>query len=284
MEEKHASWLNLLQAAEPSWLKPYVDIFVVHTVLVIVVLVLGAWLMSRRLELVPRRPLQSIGEWVYETLAGLSASIIPHDGARYTPVLGTFFVYILALNLCGVVPGFLSPTARLNTTLALGLMAILTAQWVGMRVNGPRYWKRFIPDVSTTPSVRDVGEGPLYLRIVLFVVFLVLKPLLFLIFLVLKPIEELVKPLSLAIRLFGNIFGDDTTIAQFAILGAGALGVFFAPQGVTLVSGVTGVLGAALSVGITAVMVGFALFVAFIQAFVFTLLTGAYITFAIEME
>ncbi len=257
MEEHHASWLNLLVALEPEWLRPYVDVFVLHVLLVILLLGVLAWLSSRRLEMVPRTRLQTVGEWIFEGLAGLCRSLIPHHGERYVGIVGSFFLFVLALNLMGLIPGFLSPTARLNTTLALGLMSITIAQVVGLRVNGLRYLGRFF--------VKTKGGFPIFVH-----------PF--------KIIEEAVKPMSLAIRLFGNIFGDDTTVAQFALLGAGALGMLIDPTSTALTLRLGGLVGAVLGIAITAVMVSFALFVAFIQALVFSILTSAYLLFAIEME
>jgi F-type H+-transporting ATPase subunit a len=284
MEEHHASWLNALVSVEPAWLRPYVDVFVIHVLLVVLLLGLGAWLITRRLALIPRGNLQSLGEWIYESLAGFAKSILPHHGERYVGIIGSFFLFILAMNLFGLIPGCLSPTSRLNTTLALGLMAIISAQVIGMRENGMRYWKRFVPDLSGIPTVRDIGDVSPVMKVILLPVFLPLKPFLFVVLFILKPIEELVKPLSLAIRLFGNVFGDDTVIAQFALLGAGALTMILHPTGGSALVAGGGVLIALLSTGMTVVMAGFAVFVSFIQAFVFAFLTATYILFAIEME
>jgi F-type H+-transporting ATPase subunit a len=264
MEEHHASWLNALVALEPAWLRPYLDVFVIHVLLVILLLSLLAWRAGRRLESRPTRKLQLAGEWVYESLENLCRSLIPHHGERYTPLIGGLFLYILCLNLFGLIPGFLSPTSRLNTTVALGLSSIILAQVVGWRVNGPRYLKRWVPSMAGVPA---------YLWFFFF-------PLMF----VLHIVEELVKPLSLSIRLFGNIFGDDTAVAQFALLGAGALGTVFNPLSASVGLRLGGVVGALLGVGITSVMISFAIFVALIQALVFSILTAAYALFAIEME
>lgn len=264
MEEHHASWLNALVGLEPAWLRPYLDVFTIHVLLAVILLSVLAWRASRRLELQPTRKLQLAGEWVYGALENLSRSLIPHHGERYTPIIGGLFLYVLCLNLLGLIPGFLSPTARLNTTVALGLSSVVLAQIVGWRVNGPAYLLRWIPSMAGVPP---------YLWFFFF-------PLMF----VLHIVEELVKPLSLSIRLFGNIFGDDTAVAQFALLGAGALGTLFDPMSASVGLKLGGLLGAILGVGITGVMISFAIFVALIQALVFSILTGAYLLFAIERE
>ncbi len=264
MEEHHASWLNAVVALEPAWLRPYLDVFVLHTLLVVVFLGVVAWLASRRLQVAPTGKLQLFGEWVYEALEGLSRSIIPHHGERYTPIIGSFFLFVLFLNLFGLIPGFLSPTSRLSTTLALGLASIISAQVIGWRVNGPGYIKRWLPSMAGIPFY--------------------LVPFLFPLMFLLHIVEELIKPLSLAIRLFGNVFGDDTAVAQFALLGAGAIGLLFNPLGASALVQIGGAAGAVLGMAFTALMVCFAIFMGFIQAFVFSLLTGVYVLLAIEME
>ena len=257
MEEHVGSWLNPVAEALPAWLRPYLDVHLLFALLVVVVLGTLAWASSRRLSLVPTGKLQSVGEWAYEGLLGLSRGILGHEAERYVWVMGGFFVYILALNVLGLIPGFLSPSARLNTTFALALCSVTLAQVIGIRHNGLRYFTRFFICYKGIPVFPHL----------------------------LKMLEELIKPVSLAIRLFGNVFGDDTAVAQFAALGAGALAVF-GPSAVGAGVGlkIGGALGALLGVGITSMMISLALLVAFIQAFVFALLTGSYILFAIEME
>ena len=264
MEAHHGGWLNLLFEREPQWLRPWVDLFVLHTLLAVVLLGVLAWLAGRSLRQARPGPLAAVGQWAHEGLSGLSASIIPHNGARWAPIIGSFFLFILTMNLMGLIPGFVSPTARINTTGALGLLAVLAAQVVGVKVNGWRYFKRFIP---------SMGGTPWWLAWFLFII---LFPL--------HLVEELIKPLSLAIRLFGNIFGDDAAVLQFALLGAGALALVLDPGSAGLLIRAGGVVGAGLSVAMTAMMIVLAIFVAFVQALVFSMLTGVYVLFAIEME
>jgi F-type H+-transporting ATPase subunit a len=257
MEEHAGSWLNPLVQALPAGLRPYLDAATMFALLAAVLLGILAWRSSRRLSLVPANGLQSVGEWTYEELLGLTRGVLGHEAERYVWILGSFFIYIIFINLLGVIPGCISPSTRLNTTIPLALCAITIAQVIGMKHNGWRYWGRFCFHVWRIPI-----PNPL------------------------KIVEEIVKPISLSIRLFGNIFGDDTAALQFALMGAGALGIFFSPAGLTtgLLARGGGFLEALLWVALTAVMLGFALLVAFIQAFVFSLLAGAYIMFAVEME
>jgi F-type H+-transporting ATPase subunit a len=258
MEQHVGSWLNPLAAALPAGLRALIDVHLLFALGVVALIGLLAWGSSRRLELVPTRKLQSVGEWAYEGLMGLSRGILGEAADHYGWIMGSFFIYILFLNLTGLIPGFLSPTARVNTTLALALCSITIAQIVGIQRNGVRYFTRFF--ICTKKGI------PLFPQ-----------PL--------KILEELIKPVSLSMRLFGNIFGDDTAVAAFAVLGAGALTLLFGASPAAGVLGrCEGLVGLPLGVGITAVMIAMGMLVAFIQAMVFALLTGAYILFAIEME
>ncbi len=257
MTEEHGTWLNPVAEALPGWLRPYVDVNVLYAALIILLLAVLAWQSSRRLQLVPRNKAQGLGEWIYELLVHFCRSMLGPHGDRFVGIIGSFFLYIFALNVIGLIPGFLSPTARLNTTVGLALMAITLAQFAGIQINGLRYFTRFLI------TIRDI---PVFIN-----------PL--------KIVEEAVKPLSLSIRLFGNIFGDDMAVAYFALMGAGFLGVFFDPTAAAgILPKLSGLLGALFGVATTAMMIVFAIFIAFIQAFVFSILTSAYILFAVEME
>jgi len=214
----------------------WVDVNTVASWIMIVTLVLLARAATRRLKPVPAR-FQSIWEWTYETLTGFARNMMGDElGRRFAPLLGTFFLYILLLNLGGIVPGFVSPTAAFNTTIALALCCFLAVQYHGFRSQGAHYLMHF------------VGE-PWWL---------------FPINLPIHLLGELARPLSLSVRLFGNIFGEDTVIAQLVALGVIAIGVHrFLPLPVQFP------------------MLLFGIFGAFVQALVFTMLAASYISGAV---
>ncbi|MBM4321145.1 MAG: F0F1 ATP synthase subunit A, partial [Deltaproteobacteria bacterium] len=155
-----------------------------------------------------------------------------------TPLLGTFFLYILFLNLGGLVPGFISATAALNTTVALALCCFIAVQYFAFRSQGFAYLKHF------------VGE-PWWL-------FPINVPI--------HVLGELARPLSLSIRLFGNIFGEDTVIAALISMGVIALGAggWFIP------------------VPMQFPMLIFGIFGSFVQALVFTMLAASYISSVVQ--
>src|SRR5579871_2789201 len=164
--------------------------------LVIVLMLAFAVLARRRLETVPRG-LQNWAEYAVEQLNGFTVGIIGEGGEKYTPLIGTVFLYIFLMNLIGIIPGFHSPTANITITLALGVVVFLYSEYVGIRNRGlVGHFKHFMgPKLGNFPWL-----FPLMLPVEL--------------------ISTYVRPLTLAIRLFGNIFGEDVIIGVLAGLGA----------------------------------------------------------------
>lgn len=210
---------------------PNATLLFMNSLLVVCVLVGFALAARRRRDPIPKG-LQNFAEFVVEALNSFTVGIIGPGGEKYTPLAGTIFLYILLMDLIGLIPGFHSPTTNLTTTLALGVVVFVYVQYQGIRNNGfGGYLKHF--------------AGPMPF----------IAPLLF-------PIEllsEFIKPFTLAIRLFGNIFGEDVVILVLAGLG-GSLG------------------GAALGwLPIQLPLLLLALLTDFVQAMVFTILTCIYI-------
>jgi F-type H+-transporting ATPase subunit a len=176
----------------------------------------------------------NFGEYLVESMINFTTGIIGPGGEKYVPLVGTLFFFILLGNLLGQIPGFHSPTANLSTTLALGLIVFVYVQYVGIRSNGiGGYLKHF--------------AGPM----------LPIAPLLFPI----EVISELVKPFTLAMRLFGNIFGEDTVVVVLA-----TLAVTMMPKPLNHI----------LPFQLPILILG--LLTAFVQALVFSLLTCIYLS------
>lgn len=217
----------------PQAVLRWVDVNTVASWVMMAVLLLLIRLGTRRLKAVPSG-LQNIWEWTYETLYRFTGTMVGEEHAgTFMPLLATFFLYIFFLNLGGLVPGFLSATAALNTTIALALCCFLAVQYYGFRHSGFRYLMHFVGD-------------PWWL---------------FPINIPIHVLGELARPLSLSVRLFGNIFGEDTVIVQLIGMGAIALGAG----------------GWFLPVPVQFPMLLFGLFGSFVQALVFTMLAASYI-------
>jgi len=232
----------------------FVPDHVTYTWLVMIVLVGLAFVASRDLRLVPRG-LQNFFEVVLEQIQQLIDDVIGPEGRPYLPLIATLAIFILAANLAGLVPGMNGPTTNLNTTAACALVVVFAYHGLGIRKQGlVTYVKHFM--------------GPVVW----------LAPLMFPI----EIISHLARPLSLTLRLFGNMFGGHMLLAIiFFLMGLdGLLGWALSgnPLGV-----VAGGLGSAV---VTVFTVGFLyplkILVSFLQAFIFVMLTMLYISGAIE--
>ncbi len=220
------------------------DSLISSALAVLVTLVVAFWIRS---QLRPGEPgkVQAIYEWGYDLLRGLIKDNVSEDAVFIIPIAMTLFLYILVGNWLEILPlGFFpilhGANADLNQTLALGLIVISVVQWYSVRVLGWRgYLRRF-----TKPF-----ELPLPARIV---------------FIPLNILEEAVKPVTLSLRLFGNIFAGGVMIVLIA--SAGWHLEFLGPVPHTIIS--TIVLGVWKAFDV--------IFIGFIQAFIFMLLTVIY--------
>ncbi len=202
----------------------YTVMFIIAAILSVVII----WVLKGKLsEDEPGHGQQTLETGVL-AIRGLLVDVVGEHGVKYFPVVGTFAVLILVSNLMGFFPLFMSPTAATSVTFALGLTSFLYYNYIGIKENGLfghlKHW-----------------AGPIWW----------IAPLIFLI----EAIGNFVRPLSLGLRLFGNMFADEAVAANIAGLAAPwtqfVVPVLLMPLG---------------------------LFVALIQTFVFTLLSMVYIS------
>jgi len=239
---------------------PGIPDHVTYTWLVMLILVGLAVVGSRRPELVPRG-LQNFLEVVLEQFITLIDDVIGPDGRRYLPLIATLGLFVLVGNLVSLVPGFAGPTANLNTTAACALVVFVSYHWIGVRTQGVgAYLNHF-----SGPMPWSLGMIPIKLLMI---------PI--------ETISHLARPLSLSLRLFGNMTGGHILLAiMFFLMGLdGLLGWALSGSAVGIVLGGLGSL-------ITAVFtIGFIyplkILVSFLQAFIFVMLTMLYIAGAIE--
>ncbi len=215
--------------------------------MVVVVLAAAAFLtlaMNGR-RLVPSRA-QSMAEMSYEFVANMINSSAGDDGLRFFPFVFTLFIFVLFCNFFGMVPWAFTVTSQIAVTFALAALVVLTVIVTGFAKHGIGFLKLFVP------------HAPL--------------PLLFL----LVPIEVisfLTRPISLSVRLFANMLAGHTMLAVFAgfvVLLGGA-------------GGVLSVLSVAPMALIVAIML-LELLVAFLQAYVFAILTCIYLNEALHLH
>lgn len=170
---------------------------------------------------------QNVFEVIFDGLNGYVDEIMGPHGHAYFTLIGTLFLFILTSNIIGLIPGFNSPTANINTTAALALTVFAATHIIGVAKHGFSYFKHFMGPVSWL--------APLMIPI--------------------EVISHLARPVSLSFRLFGNMVAKHELMLVLA-----ALAPFFAPVPI----------------------LGLGLFVAFVQAGVFTLLTMLYLAGSIE--
>jgi F-type H+-transporting ATPase subunit a len=216
-------FLDLLLGSFGIHIPPHVT----YSWIIILILVGLGLLASRSISLVPKGA-QNVFELVIGGLEDFMVEITGEEGRAFFPFIATFFLFIMFCNLIGLLPGFLSPTSNINTTLSLALCTFVYTHYLGIKYHGAKYIKHFLGPIPA------------------------LAPLFF-------PIEiigHFARVLSLTLRLFGNIMGEDLVLAILLFLA----GQFLAPLP----------------------MMFLAVFTSVVQAFVFTLLSMMY--FAGSME
>ncbi len=265
--EEHSStphllnWVKMVSMAtagdgeEPTEISTTIDtwqnpIFSAVGALVLMLLLVNV---ANRRTRVPGR-LQMAVEIVMGGLYGLFRTVLGENARSYTPYLGTLFLFILFNNLGGIIPLGHSSTSALNTTAALGLCTFLYVQGIALKENGIR---GYLFHMAGSP-----GSGAEWGMV----------PLMFILHLV----GEFIKPVSLSLRLFGNIFGEDTLIATMVGLGVLLVNVIihaFAPEIQTIIG-----------IPFQVPFLFLALMTSTIQALVFTLLSTIYIALMLPHE
>ena len=243
-DHSHRSWLSPISQLlpnniipEPSkWHQPDLIPNTFFAVLVLAVLFIFA---TSKLKRIPEGKGQTLLELIVGGIIDFFGGILGEHGKKYVPFVGSFFIFILSLNYLGLIPGFQAPTADLNTTIALGITAVLGVQIIAIKENGVGGYLKHL-----------IGNPP-WLGFLMFPI---------------EVIGQLSRAGSLAIRLFGNIFGEESVIIQLT-----GLGISIAILGL-------------IPIPVQVPMLFFGLFGGFLQAFVFTILTSIYIVLFIEHD
>lgn len=196
-------------------------------------------------RLVPTRG-QSMSEMSYEFVANMIHSTTGEDGLKFFPFVFTLFMFVLCSNFFGMVPGSFTVTSQIAVTLALASLVILVVIVTGIAKHGWRFIMLFIP------------KAPIYIL-----------PLLFLI----ELISFCSRPISLSVRLFANMLAGHTLLAVFA--------------GFVVSLGAAGGIYTGLAIAPLLLMIGIMLLellVAFLQAYVFAILTCIYLNEALHLH
>jgi F-type H+-transporting ATPase subunit a len=201
--------------------------WVIYSWVVIALLIVFCYMPVKAMTMVPSKA-QNFLEIIVSGLEDFMVGVTGEEGRWLFPLAATVFIYVLACNLIGLIPGFFPPTASLNTTASCALTVVIFTHIIGIKYHGAKYIKHFM--------------GPIWWMV----------PIIF-------PIEvigHVARILSLSFRLFGNMMGHELVLGILF----GLAGAFFAPLPI-------------MALGI---------FVAFVQAFVFFLLSIMYFTGAME--
>jgi len=174
---------------ENHWLHEHHLVVVSYSWFIMAILALFSFLATRRLNIIPGG-FQNFMEVVIEGFDNLITESMGHEGRKFFPLIATLGLYILTSNLLGLIPGFESPTSNLNTTVSMAVVVFVTTHVVGIKIHGFKYVKQFL--------------GPIWW----------LTPLM----LPIEIVSHLARPLSLSVRLFGNIMGEDKVLAVVVLL------------------------------------------------------------------
>jgi F-type H+-transporting ATPase subunit a len=195
-------------------------------------------------QLVPGR-LQSIAELAYEFVADTIRTAVGEGGMRFFPLVFSLFMFIFISNMIGLIPYNFTVASHIVVTAALALLVFFTVVIYGLWKNGLRFFKIFVPS----------GVSPFILPLVV-------------------PIEVfsfLIRPVSHSVRLFANMLAGHITLSVFAAFATMLSGL-----------GALGWLGAALPLGLVTALTALEVLVAFLQAYVFAILTCIYLNDALH--
>ncbi|MEQ1619635.1 MAG: F0F1 ATP synthase subunit A [Terricaulis sp.] len=209
---------------------------------------LASWFMYSAMKpaaLAPGRA-QVAAESAYGFIHGMVKDIAGAEGVkRFFPFVFTLFLFIFAANMIGMFPYFFTPTSQIVITATMALMVFFTVLVVGFAKNGLKFLKLFVP-----------SGVPIY--ILWFVV-------------IIEIISFFSRPLSHAVRLWANILAGHLVLKVFA---------GFVPM--LAAAGFVGILGSALPLAMTVALYALEFLVAFLQAYVFALLTCIYLNDALH--
>lgn len=205
--------------------------YIVYTWVIMGIFFAAAFAASRGIKPLPEG-IQNFFEMVVDGIMKFMEDIIGHHSRQYLPLIGALTFFILFANLMGLIPGFMSPTSNINTTAACAIIVFFATHYYGVKAHGIGYIKHFFGPIRSIPAI------PLMLLM-----------------LILELIGHFARVLSLSLRLFGNIFGEDLILLIL---------VFLVPVLVPLP------------------IMFIAVFTSVVQTFVFVLLTMIYIKLATE--
>ena len=196
--------------------------------------------------IIPGR-LQALAESTYEFVHDMATGQIGEEGRRFFPFIFSIFMFVLMGNLLGLLPYAFTFTSHIAVTFVLALIVFVLVTAVGLVMHGWHFFTYFFPQGAPK------ALAPLIIPI--------------------EVISYLSRVVSLSVRLFANMVAGHVMLIVFASFVV-MIGSF----------GLIGILGAALPLAVQVVLVGFELLVAFLQAYVFAILTSIYLHDAVHLH
>ena len=195
-------------------------------------------------QLIPGR-MQSVAELSYEFVASTIRSTAGSEGMKFFPLIFSLFMFIMISNFIGIIPYTFTVSSHLIVTVALALVVFFTVLFYGIYKNGLKFFKIFVPS----------GVPIAILPLVMFI----------------EVLSFFLRPVSHSVRLFANMLAGHIALKVFASF-IGMLGAL----------GFLGWAGAVLPLGLTMALTALELLVAFLQAYVFAILTCIYLNDALH--
>jgi F-type H+-transporting ATPase subunit a len=190
---------------------------IIFSLIIIFMITVVAYFVSKKNSMVPGR-FQCAWEMFVGGVDDFVCGIMGPAGRQFVPFIGTLFIYILFMNLSGLIPLFKSPTSNWSITLALALCVFVYVQFTGFRRLG---FLGYIDHLAEKP--RGILAFSVIIPILMFF---------------LHVISELVRPLSLSLRLRSNIWGDDTLLAVLAGFGLGGVPLLLFNTFLVIIAGI----------------------------------------------
>jgi F-type H+-transporting ATPase subunit a len=218
-----------------------------HMLLAVGIITALMMLGTRHRAIVPGR-VQALAETSYEFIHELVTAQIGQQGRKFFPFVFSLFMFILVGNLLGLLPYAFTFTSHIAVTFALAAVVFLLVTIVALVIHGTHFFSYFFPEGAPK------ALAPLIIPI--------------------EVISYLSRPVSLSVRLFANMVAGHVMLkvfATFVVLIGGSAGVL-------------GVLGATLPLALNVALVGFEILVAFLQAYVFAILTSIYLHDAVHLH
>lgn len=204
------------------------------------------WGTAKR-AVIPGR-IQALAESGYEFVHGIVVGQVGDEGKKYFPFVFSIFMFVLFGNMLGLLPYAFTFTSHIAVTLALALLVFVVVTVVALVIHGKHFFGYFLPEGA------PLALAPLIIPI--------------------EVISYLSRPISLSVRLFANMVAGHVMLKVFATFVVMIGGAF----------GVVGIIGAALPLAMNVALVGFEILVAFLQAYVFAILTSIYLHDAVHLH